>query len=146
MGVAIISRKDYPSFQFKIMACNKALLFTLAFISGVFIAPPEAEAGCGESNARAYSINLSTQAKSPFDHGVVTECGNKGGSFESFKGKKLSFGWANCIENCEKGFKPAEIYVRVGNSFKPGSHKRDGWKKTCVQQLGSATMYCHEKL
>lgn len=60
------------------MACNKTLVFTFAFISVVFVAPPKAEAGCGESKARAYSINLSTQAKSPVDYGVVTECGNKG--------------------------------------------------------------------
>lgn len=108
--------------------------------------PPEADANCGSQKARAYAINLSTKAKSQIDYGEVTECQSLEGSFQSFTGKSMDFGWANCVTNCEKGLKPAEIYVRVGNALKPGSHKRDGWKKTCVQQFGSGIMYCFEVL
>lgn len=112
----------------------------------IIFAPLEAKAGCGSKKAKAYSINLSTQTKSPVDHGEVTECQSMQGSFESFVGERMDFGWANCLANCEKGFKPTEIYVRIGETFKPGSHKRDGWEKTCVQQFGSALMYCHEDI
>lgn len=120
------------------------LAASLFALSAAF--PPEANASCSSQKARAYSVNLSTQAKSQVDYGEVTECHSLEGSFQSFTGKRLDFGWANCVTNCAKGFKPAEIYVRVGNAFEPGSHKRDGWKKTCVQQFGSATMHCLEEL
>ena len=124
----------------------KALLLALSLLTFSTTLPPKAKAGCGSQKARAYSVNLSTKVKSQADFGEVTECQSMQGSFQSFAGKRLDFGWANCVTYCEKGFKPAEIYVRVGNSFKPGSHKRDGWDKTCMQQFGSATMYCLEAL
>jgi len=128
------------------MASKKTLIFAITLTSVVFAVPPEAEAGCGEFRARAYSIQLSTQAKSPIDQGLVTECGNMNGNLQYFKGRKLDFGWVNCTENCEEDFRPGEIYVRVGKAFKPGSRQRDGLRKTCVQQFGSAIMYCHEQL
>jgi hypothetical protein len=128
------------------MAYNIRFLYAVAITSIVFGMPPDAKAGCGESKARAYSVNIATKAKSPFDYGSVTECQSMQGSFQSYSGKKLDFGWANCVKNCEEGFKPGEIYVRVRENFKPGSHKRDGWEKTCIQQFGSATMYCLETL
>ena len=128
------------------MASNKTLVFSIAFISCVFIVQPEAEAGCDTSKARAYSINLSTQAKSPIDQGLVTECGNMSGAFISFKGRKLDFGWDQCLNYCNEGFIPGKLYVRVGKTFKQGSGERDGREKACMQQFGSATMYCHEVL
>lgn len=125
---------------------SQALLLLLSILASSITLQPQAMAGCGSQKARAYSINLSTKEKSQIDFGEVTNCGSMQGSFESFKGKSLDFGWANCATNCEKGFKPAEVYVRIGNNFKPGSHKEEGWKKTCMQQLGSAIMYCLERL
>ena len=122
----------------------QAFLLSLSMLILSIALPPKAMAGCGSQKARAYTVNLSTKAKSQIDFGEATECQSMQGSFQSFKGRSLDFGWANCVSNCEKGFKPAEIYVRVGNNFKPGSHKRDGWGKTCMQQFGSATMYCLE--
>ena len=123
---------------------SQAFVLSLFMLTLSIGSPPKAMAGCGSQKASAYAVNLSTKAKSQIDFGEVTECQSMQGSFQSFTGKNLDFGWANCVTNCEKGFKPAEIYVRVGNHFKPGFHKRDGWEKTCMQQFGSAIMYCLE--
>jgi hypothetical protein len=126
---------------------SKALFFILFALSSALILSPNAKAGCGSQNARGWSINLSTMAKSPTDYGTVTECQSNQGSFQSFSGKRMDFGWANCVTNCEKGFKPGNVYVRVDKIFKVGSQKREnGWKKTCVQQFGSSVMYCLESI
>ena len=143
-----ISKNIITKYAYYEVKKAQAFLLALSILTFSTTLPPEAKAGrgCDSTKARAYSVNLSTKAKSQVDFGEVTECQSMQGSFQSFAGKRLDFGWANCVTNCEKGFKPAEIYVRVGNTFKPGSHKRDGWDKTCMQQLGSATMYCLEAL
>lgn len=127
-------------------ARGQTLLLSLSVIFLSITLPLKVEAGCDSQEAPAYSVSLSTQSRPQVDYGEVAGCQSLKGSFQSSKGETLDFEWANCVASCEKEFKPAEIYVRVGNTFKPGSHKRDGWDKTCMRQFGSATMHCLETL
>lgn len=128
------------------MASIKKLLLAVATLSTIFVMPPDAEAGCATRKAKGYSLILSVQEKSPVDYGLVTECGHNAGAFQAFKGEKMDFGWAKCLNNCEEGFIPTNLYVRVGKTFKPGSIERPDRGKTCMQQFRSATMYCLETL
>jgi len=66
------------------------IVFSLLTFSNTLL--PEAKADCGSRKARAYSVNLSTKAKSEADFGEVTECQSMQGSFQSFAGKRLDFG------------------------------------------------------
>jgi hypothetical protein len=119
------------------------VLFGAASLIAQLMVPAPSQAGCGNSPATAWQVDLSTGKAFGYTQGEVTECGNKSGSFQSFKGKGLDFGWAECIDNCESGFMPGSTYVRVKTVFKPGSVERsEGRSKSCVQQIRSTTMYC----
>lgn len=79
--------------------------------------------------------------KQELGDGEYTECGNISGSFGGFSRKNFYVGWGVCTSNCEAGFKPGAMYVKLNDTWKPG-FKNQTTRGTCVQQNGEPRQYC----
>jgi len=100
-----------------------------------------AHAGCGTRPIAAWSVNSISGKKQDLGNGEYTECGNISGAFGGFSRQDFYVGWAVCFSNCEAGSKPGTTYVKLNDTWQPGSANRTSGH-TCVQQNGSPQQYC----
>lgn len=113
-----------------------ALLTALALFS------PSAYAGCSEEKGTGWVLDAQSGAMlENMGTGVITACGNMDGSFEGFQKGSFYAGYAKCLKECEKGFKPGVDYVKIDEKWASGKLTRSD-SAICVEQKGDSRRYC----
>ena len=95
-------------------------LFTTIVMTMIFFSTA-VHAGCSEIQGVGWIADAETGGMiENLGTGTITECGNISGAFGGFQKGNFYAGYAKCLRDCEKGFKPGVSYVKIGEKWAPG--------------------------